>query len=351
MHPCSHFFIIPYSFFLQITASHCVAAAPRCERDILNLCRAGKWAQVETYIRARPWIATTPMLMGNNIKTTIMHQAIGSKGDTQGRVNAITTILELAPVAASIPNGTKTLPLHAILQRNVKMDTKTRETLILELIKAYPDSLLRLGGLAGRTPLHIAFTDFLSAIVIRTMIRVAPSACFVRDRKGWLPIHIACHRNCSKEKLRMLLDVNPAFLHATTTDGESLLQLATSAATKSHPNKLLISELQARLESWKGKKEYSALQGEAMDSKKNSLSTLAIHAGPQVLTPSTKSAAKLLVDMVPDLVSEFAHAEPPTVESCDRAAANVLCRFRQARSEDEAMKFVGELVVVESAEV
>lgn len=46
----------------------------------------------------------------------------------------------------------------------------------------------------------------------------------------------------------MLLTVNPGALHATTNAGETLLSLATSTATKSHPNYALIDDLAERLE-------------------------------------------------------------------------------------------------------
>lgn len=80
------------------------------------------------------------------------------------------------------------------------------------------------------------------------MIERGPSACFKRDKKGWLPAHVACSRHCSPDKLRMLLQVNPDSLHSRTADGKSLLELATRSATKSHPNYALIDELRRQLD-------------------------------------------------------------------------------------------------------
>lgn len=65
----------------------------------------------------------------------------------------------------------------------------------------------------------------------------------MKDKKGYLPAHVAASRHCSPEKLRMLLAVNPGSLRETTADGETLMTLATSTATKSHPNYALIDEL------------------------------------------------------------------------------------------------------------
>ena len=45
----------------------------------------------------------------------------------------------------------------------------------------------------------------------------------------------------------MLLQVNPTSLFARTHSGETLLDLATTKATKSHPNYALINDIQSRL--------------------------------------------------------------------------------------------------------
>jgi hypothetical protein len=79
------------------------------------------------------------------------------------------------------------------------------------------------------------------------MIQLGAQACFMQDKKGFLPIHVACSRHCSPEKLQMLLDVNPGSLHAKTNDGDGLLDLATKHSTRSHPNYALIDDLRRRL--------------------------------------------------------------------------------------------------------
>jgi hypothetical protein len=72
------------------------------------------------------------------------------------------------------------------------------------------------------------------------MIEHGQQACFKRDKKGYLPAHVACSRHCSPEKLLMLLAANPDSLTSRTNDGHSLLSLAMSTATKSHPNYALV---------------------------------------------------------------------------------------------------------------
>ena len=80
------------------------------------------------------------------------------------------------------------------------------------------------------------------------MIDNGKQACFKRDKKGYLPAHVACSRHCSPEKLLMLLEVNPDSLHDTTNDGKTLISLARATATRSHPNYALIEELKRNLE-------------------------------------------------------------------------------------------------------
>lgn len=166
----------------------------------------------------------------------------------RARWKIIKLILNSVPSAASIPNGYGSLPLHVVSQRNIKMDASMKEEVITELIDAYPEALLSLGGVGKRTPLHIAFTDYLSSGLIQTMIQRGKRAAEMKDKNGWLPIHVACSRHCSPEKLEMLLKVYPDSLHQKTHDGETPMSLATSTATSSHPNHKLIQALQCFLQ-------------------------------------------------------------------------------------------------------
>ena len=70
----------------------------------------------------------------------------------------------------------------------------------------------------------------------------------MKDKKGFLPAHVACSRHCSPEKLKMLLSVYPVCLFEKTNDGHTLISLATCSATKSHPNYALIDELNRQME-------------------------------------------------------------------------------------------------------
>lgn len=69
----------------------------------------------------------------------------------------------------------------------------------------------------------------------------------MQDKRGYLAAHVACARHCSPEKLDLLLQANPSALYAKTKQGDTLLSLAVSTATKSHPNTTLIQVLEKRL--------------------------------------------------------------------------------------------------------
>lgn len=321
---------------VKITNCHAPPNTPGLvQSDVFQLCRSNRWNQVNECVRRDPFIAVTPLIMDNNISTTILHQAISSKSDTKARAAVIQVVLDLAPKAAAIRNGYGSLPIHVICQRNTKMDSQTKETLIMALIKAYPESLLEAGGVGGRTPLHIVFTDYVSPQLIRTMIDMGRGACFMRDKKGWLPIHMACSRHCSPEKLRMLLDAYPKSLHAKTPDGESLLCLATSRATKSHPNYALISELKELLKSWKDDDDDSdmnqmqcASPGEGYD----------MHpVDRHMVTPDMKPIPR----MQPQHKSEVASLDDAT------APADLLLHFhRTSNQQDENEVYDGEYAEV-----
>ena len=125
---------------------------------IFAMCRKNQWNSVSSCIQANPMIAVTSMIMDNHIHTTILHQAITSKGETEARSRVIRQILDLAPQAATIKNGYGSLPLHVIAQRNTKMDAPTKELLINEMVRSFKGALLEQGGVGKRTPLHIIFT-------------------------------------------------------------------------------------------------------------------------------------------------------------------------------------------------
>ncbi|ACI65680.1 predicted protein [Phaeodactylum tricornutum CCAP 1055/1] len=227
---------------------------PSCEEMdmVFHLCRSDQWRSVLKMVEVNPWLAVTPMIMDNHIATTIVHQAITSKGDTEDRAILIQKILDKTPQAAAIKNGYGSLPLHVIAQRNTKIDAQTKEKLITQLVKSYTGALVEVGGVGRRTPLHIIFTDYISPKVTKMMIDHGHQACYMQDKKGYLPAHVACSRHCSPEKLRMLLSVYRGSLYEKANEGETLLSLATSTATKSHPNYALIEELRLQLSVGKG---------------------------------------------------------------------------------------------------
>jgi hypothetical protein len=133
--------------------------APTEEMDaVFALCRKGKWEDVYLSVAQNPYIATTPMTMDNHIQTTVLHQAITSKGDVKQRKEVILSVLARTPEAAQMVNGYGSLPLHVVAQRNTKMTAEAKEIIMSALVDAYPEALIVPGGVGKRTPLHIIFT-------------------------------------------------------------------------------------------------------------------------------------------------------------------------------------------------
>ena len=214
---------------------------------LLILCRSQRWSEVKEFISSNPRLTLEKIKMENHNWTSILHQVITSKSsDISARYSIIKMVLTSTPDAAAIANGYGSLPLHVVSQRNIKMDAPMKEKIILALIKAYPQALHSAGGVGKRTPLHIAFTDYVSSRLIKTMIQFGKQATTMKDKNSWLPIHVACSRHCSPEKLLMLLQAYPESIDAKTNDGETPLSLAISTATSSHPNHKLIQALRSQ---------------------------------------------------------------------------------------------------------
>ena len=114
--------------------------------------------------------------------------------------------------------------------------------------------------------MYIAFTDYISPRLAQYMINKGKDAALLRDKKYWLPVHVACSRHCSPEKLKMLLQANPSSLHAKTGDRKSLMDLAKETATKSHPNLALIEELERQIEDWAERVQLSVRTRRQQDS-------------------------------------------------------------------------------------
>ena len=128
---------------------------------IFQLCRKNKWKDVLEIVRSNPELALHPIPMDNHIVTSILHQAITSKGKTEQREAVILEILERTPQAATMKNGYGSLPLHVVSQRNTKMAAKIKERVIRKLVECHKDAMTVAGGVGGRTPLHVIFTGKL----------------------------------------------------------------------------------------------------------------------------------------------------------------------------------------------
>ena len=231
----------------EIVADAAATFEPVLLTNLATLCKRERWADIANLISAHPLLSSATLTGDDNIKMGILHQVIASSGDINGRAGLVRSILTARPSAATIKNSHGSLPIHVLLQRNVKMKAKLKEELLRGLIHAYPASISIAGGVSKRTPLHTLFTDYLSADLCRLMLTLRPEAAKMRDKQGWLPIHIACSRHCSLVSLHLLIDAFPESIRETTGNEKTPLMLARSTATKTHPNRALIEELTKRL--------------------------------------------------------------------------------------------------------
>ncbi|KAL3939218.1 MAG: hypothetical protein SGARI_001450, partial [Bacillariaceae sp.] len=203
------------------------------------LCREGKWNHILQVVQATPSLGAVCWATQNYSETTLLHRAIRDGGDPAVRAKVISTILAATPHCASIKNAFGSLPLHAICGRQCKLQFALRTQLISQMIHAHPEGLTTTTPNSGKIPLHMG----LAEKVIATMLQVAPGSAAVKDKKGYLPLHIACSTKCSLRKVEMLLQAYPESISETTNDGDTPLALAIGTATDCHPNEALIALL------------------------------------------------------------------------------------------------------------
>jgi len=127
-------------------------------RTVLEHCRKNRWEQVLRALKREPELALRQVMMQNRVATTVLHQAVTSRGDVKQRDRVCRQILTATPQAAAMKNGFGSFPVHVVAQRNTKMDVETKQRLLSDLIDAYPPALVEPGGKGKRTPLHVLFT-------------------------------------------------------------------------------------------------------------------------------------------------------------------------------------------------
>lgn len=67
---------------LGLPQESCNAPSLAEMQEVLQLCRQSNWLGVLALVQKNPSVAVTQIIMDNNIATTIIHQAITSKGGT-----------------------------------------------------------------------------------------------------------------------------------------------------------------------------------------------------------------------------------------------------------------------------
>ena len=178
---------------MSFSDSFACEAAPRVDPNemalVFQLCRSDQWKKINGLLTKEPWIALAPMTMDNNITTTVLHQAITSRGNIQHRALVMENILAWTPKAARLKNGYGSLPLHVIAQRNTKINTAVKERIVLKLIAAYEDALMEEGGPGKRTPLHIIFTGTLTPRLFCTHLSIASYELFLFFRLHFPKTH------------------------------------------------------------------------------------------------------------------------------------------------------------------
>jgi len=143
---------------------------------------------------------------------------------TGAHPNVIEILLKEKPSAAKVIDRDLRMPIHLALCSRPGGNEATE--IARMLIDAYPSSLMRQEKKFGFLPLHVAcsFCGLSSSnILVRTLLAAYPEASQVPDRRGSLPLHLACRAGAPFSVIQQLVSVYPR--GAFHKDDESRLPL------------------------------------------------------------------------------------------------------------------------------
>lgn len=122
------------------------------------------------------------------------------------------------------------IPLHAAF-------LNSRKEVADFVIASYPQFLQLARPYDGRLPLHYACAKASSTLGITVLLENYPDAAKVKDKKGQLPLALACKNKTLKEDhdlLGLILRYNPDAMDAVDTNGDPAVDLATSRKLVKH---------------------------------------------------------------------------------------------------------------------
>jgi len=226
-----------------------------------DLCVRDEWEAIFHHVRANPMLGVMyPPKPGGDGRpgspshcATILHEAITSKKLAEGTapLQVVRQILCQSVQAAQMRDGFGFLPIHTLSARyrTLQLDEATKEGMFVALIMAYRAGLVQLPATSMSTPLHMLLTGPTEntprySNLVKAMIENGLQACYMKDAKGRLPIHVACEHGCSLNEFWMLLAANPGAVREVTSDGRTLLSLAECTQYK-NPNPQIVGQLKS----------------------------------------------------------------------------------------------------------
>jgi ankyrin repeat protein len=136
---------------------------------------------------------------------TILHTALEFKAS----IEVLETITSLRPSSLKEINNDGKLPIHFAAWRQVDPDT------MLFLIRSFPESLMLVDEKTGNVALHYALQYLakgnteLDTRMVEKVLSYMASACFVVNKAGFYPIHLAARAGCPYHIIDAMLKVVP----------------------------------------------------------------------------------------------------------------------------------------------
>ena len=137
---------------------------------------------------------------------TLLHTAI----EFNASIEVLETITSLRPSSLKEENNDGKLPIHFAAWRQVGPAT------MVFLIRNYPESLMIVDEKTGNVALHYALQYSPTKVnadanteMIEKVLSHMPAACFVINKAGYYPIHLATRARCPYHIIEAMLKVVP----------------------------------------------------------------------------------------------------------------------------------------------
>lgn len=147
-----------------------------------------------------------------------LHEACANGAPPQ----VITALIGAYPGAVEVQESAyRRLPLHIACRKNANVE-------VIQILMTQSSRCALEADNLGRLPLHYAISNHVSDEAIDVLLQ-EPGAARGVDRRGWIPLHVACSVGSSTHVVQCLLEAYPESIVERTRKGTSAIKCARSS--------------------------------------------------------------------------------------------------------------------------